>query len=85
MTCQFSEQQSTSWRFTSVDLDGKVTDVSFESDAWTEALQNFVLFLRSNGYYIKDNSIGVNVAQHKLLNTDDLYHLAVFEDAEESL
>ena len=41
--------------------DGTVITHEFEEDVWYAALDNFVKFLRGNGYFVSDKSVGINL------------------------
>ena len=41
--------------------DGTVITHEFEEDLWYAALDGFVKFLRGNGYFVSDKSVGINL------------------------
>lgn len=46
------------------DVNGKEFNMRFEAETWTEALSNFVLFLKGSGFILNDDSVGVNSNYH---------------------
>ena len=65
--------------FESLNEDGTLIQHSFTAQRWTEALHQFVKFLRGSGYSLDDNSIGVNTMLHMYGNENDLCYITEFE------
>ena len=65
--------------------DGTVVTHEFEEDVWYAALDGFVKFLRGNGYFVSDKSVGINLkAGHLLLDNYDVYgNITFFEQEKE--
>ncbi len=72
----------TEYFFSAVDPDGSHTRISFEADDWLKILDNFVLFLRGKGFYVCDDSIGVNLAKH-YPPEDTYYTFTTFNNEEQ--
>lgn len=72
------------FKFQSKDIDNVTITHEFEATTWSEALSQFVKFLKGSGYGISDDSVGVNVKRHPsfetLHNPEDMYNLCVFEE-----
>ena len=64
--------------------DGTVVAHEFESLTWYSALDNFVKFLRGNGYYLQNDSVGINLDAGHLFIGDE-YHdnITFFEQEKE--
>ena len=63
--------------------DGTVIVHEFESLTWYSALDNFVKFLRGNGYFVSDKSVGINLkAGHCFYNEDEPYYNITFFEQE---
>jgi hypothetical protein len=72
----------TEYFFSAVDSNGVHATISFETDNWLEILDNFVLFLRGKGFYVSDDSIGVNLAKH-YPPEDTYYNFTTFNSEEQ--
>ncbi len=75
-------QELTHYSFTSVSPDGVVSSTSFSAENWLEVLDNFVLFLRGKGFYVSDDSIGVNLAKH-YPPEDTYYNFTTFNNEDQ--
>ncbi len=63
--------------------DGTVVTHEFEEDVWYAALDGFVKFLRGNGYFVSDKSVGINLkAGHYFYSEDEPYHNITFFEQE---
>ena len=58
--------------------DGTVVTHEFEEDVWYTALDNFVKFLRGNGYFLKNDSVGINLDAGHLFIEDAPYDNITF-------
>ena len=57
--------------FTSEDDDnGSIVYHNFEALRWDQALDQFVKFLRGSGYFLSDDSVGINVDRHAFAGDD---------------
>jgi hypothetical protein len=72
----------TEYFFSAVDPDGSHTRTSFEAESWLTVLDNFVLFLRGKGFYVSDDSIGVNAAHH-CVDENECYRFTTFNNEEQ--
>ncbi len=66
--------------------DGTVITHEFEEDVSYAALDGFVKFLRGNGYFVSDTSVGINLkAGHYFYSEDEPYYnnITFFEQEEE--
>ena len=67
------------FKFQATHDDGTVITHEFEEDVWYSALDNFVKFLRGNGYYLKDNSVGINLdAGHMFIEEIEYSNITFF-------
>lgn len=57
-------EQVPAFYFHHKDSFGKEVSMRFEAETWTEALSQFVKFLRGAGFILDDNSVGVNSNKH---------------------
>ena len=65
--------------------DGTVVTHEFEEDVWYAALDGFVKFLRGNGYFLKNDSVGINLdAGHLFIGDDPYDNITFFEQEKES-
>ena len=62
--------------------DGTIITHEFEKDVWYAALDNFVKFLRGNGYLVSDKSVGINLkAGHFFcIENEPYYDIHFFEE-----
>ena len=67
------------FKFESTNVDGCVATYQFETETWIEALGYFVKFMKGSGYYIDNNSVGVNTEKHFVDNTD-LVNITTFSE-----
>lgn len=58
------------------DIEGVVTIKQFNMERWVDSLNEFATFLKGCGYYITDNSIGIN-SKHEPSET--LINVTVFD------
>ncbi len=65
-------------QFTFVDCEGVVSIRNFKSETWVHALDEFVAFLKGCGYFLEDNSIGVNKDRHPLIDYHECYRITTF-------
>lgn len=71
--------------FQSTDEDGSITIHEFEGTTWYPALDHFVKFLRSAGYQLKENSVGINEAAGHLFLDEFLFsNITTFDSSEGS-
>lgn len=65
--------------------DGAVITHEFEEDVWYAALDNFVKFLRGNGYFLKNDSVGINLdAGHLFIGDAPYDNITFFKQEKES-
>lgn len=64
---------------TFVDCEGNVTTKEFSPETWVNALSEFVKFLKGCGYWLSNDSIGVNKTRHPYITEEDVYDLAKFD------
>ena len=64
--------------------DGTVVTHEFESLTWYSTLDNFVKFLRGNGYCLQNDSVGINLAAGHLFIGDESHdNITFFEQEKE--
>lgn len=67
-----------------IDDEDTVITHEFDSETWYSALDHFVKFLRSSGYYLKNNSVGINLgAGHMFIEEDPYVNITYFDSTEE--
>ena len=63
--------------------DGTVITHEFTEATWYAALDNFVKFLRGNGYFVSDTSVDINLkVGHYVYSEDESYHNITFFEQE---
>lgn len=70
-------------QFTFVDCEGVVSTRTFTTDTWVHALDEFVAFLKGCGYFLQDDSVGINKANHLLVNHEECYRITSFNPNKE--
>ena len=57
------------WEFKYTETGGAVNTIKFYTDNWHEALEKFVQFLRGSGFFVDNDSVGINKAKHSMFGT----------------
>lgn len=69
------------FKLQSTACEGTITTHEFEAETWCESLDRFVMFLRSSGYLLNNNSVGINLgAGHE---DNHYYNITYFDSSEE--
>lgn len=74
------EGKEPTFSFTYIGYDGCHTTKTFTAETWTEALNEFVLFLKGIGFFIDNDSIGINRTKHSLIDKECLCNITSFND-----
>jgi hypothetical protein len=48
------------WTFARTDCEGNLRTTTFTAESWIPAIQEFVYFLKGNGFLLNENSIRLN-------------------------
>lgn len=72
------------FKLQSIDDEGTTITHEFKSETWYNCLDSFVKFLRGSGYYLKDNSVGINLgAGHMFIEEYPYGNITYFDSNEE--
>jgi hypothetical protein len=66
-------------QLTFLDCDGVASTRTFSVDTWIHALDEFVAFLKGCGYYLQEDSVGINVNNHPCVSYHDVHRITTFE------
>lgn len=81
----FDESKFNTWKFIRTDCDGTTRETTFNSESWFPAIEEFVLFLKGNGFSVDSDSIGINATKHKHVPDEWTGGVYYPEDGEEQV